>query len=88
MLLLADRGLDDGGVVCVGNQADSNVDLLYFCVEGSVIFDIEADGSGILNAIGKRFRLLEGSAGYGDFNARISKDFCSRTGAFLRVNDD
>jgi hypothetical protein len=41
VLLLADRGLDDGRVVCVGDEGDYDVDLGDFSVESVGIVDIE-----------------------------------------------
>jgi hypothetical protein len=44
ILLLADSRLDDSSVVCVGNQADDDIDFGDFSIEGFVVVDIELLG--------------------------------------------
>ena len=43
VLLLADGRLDDGGVECVGDERDDNVDLGNLGVEGLSIVDVELE---------------------------------------------
>ena len=65
VLALADGGLDDGGVVGVGDQADDEVDGGDGGVEGGGIGDVEGDGVGIFDAGGELLGGLEGAAGWG-----------------------
>ena len=69
VLLLADGGLDDGGVVGVGDQADDEVDLCDLGVESVGVGDIEADGGGVADAFCEGLGLLESAAGDGDLDA-------------------
>lgn len=69
VLLLADGGLDDGGVVGVGDQADDKVDLCDLRVESVGVGDIEADGGGVADAFCEGLGLLESAAGDGDLDA-------------------
>lgn len=60
MLLVADGGLDDSSVVCVGDQADGQVVLGDLLIESLGIRDVERDRVGVGNALGK---LLGGGLG-------------------------
>lgn len=63
VLLGADSRLDDQGVEGVGDQGDSQVDLLHGLVQSGVIVDIEGDGIGVLEAFAELLGALEGTAG-------------------------
>jgi hypothetical protein len=96
ILLLADGRLDDGGVECVGDQADDNVNLGDFSVEGLVVVDIElrklvlqvncsaevsyADSCRVGYALGQSLCLLESPASDNDLDTRLSEDLCGRSG--------
>lgn len=62
ILLVSDRGLDDGSVEGVWDQANSKVVLCYCCVEGFVVGDIEGDWLCELDALGEPFCAVKSSA--------------------------
>lgn len=50
ILLGANSGLDDLGVVGVGDEGDDEVDFLKLLVKSGGIVDVERDGLGVLSA--------------------------------------
>jgi len=64
VLLGANGGLDDEGMVGVRDQGDDEVDLLKFPVEGGGVVDVERDGRGVGEALAELLGALERSAGY------------------------
>lgn len=66
ILLISDGGLDDGGVVCVGDQANDQVVLGNGSIESLFVVDVEGDGSGKLDALGELLGTFESSAGWGE----------------------
>ena len=59
ILLGANSGLDDLGVVGVGNERDDEIDLLELLVESGGVVDVEGDGLGVLSAGGKLLGVVE-----------------------------
>jgi len=47
VLLVANGGLDDKFVECVGDERDSDVDFGDFRVEGCAVIDVEGDGMAV-----------------------------------------
>lgn len=63
VLLVSDRGLDDGGVKSIWDQANNKIVLCYRSVEGFVVGDIEGDWLCELNALSGPLCAVETSAG-------------------------
>ena len=63
VLLLSDRGLDDGSMEGVWNQADNKIMLSYCSIEGFFVGDIERDWFCKLNAFGEFLCALQSSTG-------------------------
>jgi hypothetical protein len=64
VLLVSDRGLDDGRVEGVWDQANNKIVLCYRSVEGLVVGDIEGDWLCELDALGELLCTAESSAGW------------------------
>jgi hypothetical protein len=64
VLLVSDRGLDDGRVEGVWDQANNKVVLCYRSVEGFVVGDIEGDWLCELDALAEPLCTVEVSAGW------------------------
>lgn len=63
VLLVSDRGLDDGRVEGVWDQANNKIVLCYRSVKGFVVSDIEGDWLCELDALGELLCAVEISAG-------------------------
>jgi hypothetical protein len=64
VLLVSDRGLDDGSVEGVWDQANNKIVLCYSSVEGFVVGDIKGDWLCVLDALGELPCAVESSAGW------------------------
>lgn len=59
MLLGANSGLDDLGVVGVGNEGNDEIDLLELLVQSGSVVDVERDGLGVLSAGSKLLGVVQ-----------------------------
>lgn len=62
MLLLGDGGLENGGVVGVGDQADDNGVLANLVLQGVGVVDVEGDWVAVLQALGELLGRLKRTA--------------------------
>lgn len=59
ILLGANSGLDDLGVVGVGNEGDDEIDLFELLVQSGGVVDVKRDGLGVLSAGSKLLGVVE-----------------------------
>jgi hypothetical protein len=78
MLLVPNGRLDDGSMVGIWDQADDEVMLCDFGVEGLVVGDIDRDGVGVLDAFGELLRCCEGPARFGALDGHREWDRVGR----------
>lgn len=85
MLLSLDGGLDDIGVVDVGDQRNGDIVLGDGGLEGFGVVYIEADGLGVGIAASELLCRLESSASDGNVNAGLGEFFDARCGNEARA---
>jgi len=73
ILLVSDRGFDDGSVEGVWDQANNKIVLWYRSVEGCFVGEIEGDWLCELDALGEFLCVAESSAGW-----RIVSESCEK----------
>ena len=88
VLLVADGGLDDEFVECVGDQRDCDIDLGDFSVEGCAVVDIEGNGVAVGKALAELGGAFECSAGDGDVDVCFGEDSCCGSGIMLDQAED
>lgn len=64
VLLVSNRGLDDGSVESIRDQANNKIVLRYRSVESVFVSDIEGDWLCELDALGELLCAIESSAGW------------------------
>lgn len=88
VLLVADGGLDDEFVVCVGDKRDGDIDLGDFRIEGGAVINVERNGVAVGETLAELGGALKCSAGDGDVDVGFGEDSCCGPGGMSVQRED